>query len=91
MDLETSTELYRTLADATRLRLLALLSREELTVAEAVEVTRLPQPRVSTHLSKLKAAGLVVDRRVGASAFYSVDEARLDCTRARGKLHPCKT
>ena len=66
------------LADPTRVRLLALLEREELTVAELSAVTRLAQPRVSTHLAKLKEAGLVRDRRAGVSAYYRFDDAALD-------------
>jgi len=62
--------LLRLLSDSTRLRLLALLEREELTVAELAGVLRLAQPRVSTHLAKLKDAGLVRDRRAGVSAYY---------------------
>src|SRR5690606_32924505 len=65
-------------ADATRVRLLALLEREELTVAELSAITRLAQPRVSTHLARLKDAGLVRDRRSGVSAYYRFDEAALD-------------
>ena len=70
MDLATTSALLRLLSDATRLRLLALLEREELTVAELSGVLRLAQPRVSTHLAKLKDAGLVRDRRAGVSAYY---------------------
>jgi len=51
-------------------RLLALLEREELTVAELSSVLRLAQPRVSTHLAKLKEADLVRDRRAGVSSYY---------------------
>lgn len=58
------------LGDTTRLRLLALLEQEELTVAELARVTRLAQPRVSTHLARLREAGLVVDRREGVSVYY---------------------
>ncbi len=58
------------LADASRVRLLALLVDEELTVAELSTITRLKQPRVSTHLARLKETGLVVDRRSGVAAFY---------------------
>ena len=61
------------LGDATRLRLLALLDREELTVAELAQVTRLAQPRVSTHLAKLREAGLVTDRREGVSVYYRIN------------------
>ena len=61
------------LGDATRLRLLALLDREELTVAELAQVTRLAQPRVSTHLARLREAGLVTDRREGVSVYYRIN------------------
>ena len=70
MHLEDWSSCLRVLADPTRVRLLALLEREELTVAELAAVTRLAQPRVSTHLSRLKEAALVRDRRAGVSAYY---------------------
>ena len=78
MDLEASSTRLKVFADATRVRLLALLELEELTVAELSSVTRLAQPRVSTHLARLKEAGLVRDRRAGVSAYYRFDEAALD-------------
>ncbi|MDT8439708.1 MAG: metalloregulator ArsR/SmtB family transcription factor [Wenzhouxiangellaceae bacterium] len=67
------------LGDATRLRLLALLEREELTVAELARVTRLAQPRVSTHLARLREAGLVADRREGVSVYYRPRTDEPDC------------
>lgn len=70
MDLATASSVLRLLADPTRVRLLALLEREELTVAELAAVLQLAQPRVSTHLAKLKEADLVRDRRAGVSAYY---------------------
>ena len=78
MDLEGWSGVLKTFADATRVRLLALLEGEELTVAELSAITRLAQPRVSTHLARLKEAGLVRDRRSGVSAYYRFDEAALD-------------
>jgi ArsR family transcriptional regulator len=72
LSLGQTTDLLRLLGDPTRVRLLALLERGELSVAELTRVTRLTQSRVSTHLGKLKDAGLVRDRRVGAFAYYSV-------------------
>ncbi len=82
MDLATASSVLRLLADPTRVRLLALLEREELTVAELAAVLHLAQPRVSTHLAKLKEAGLVRDRRAGVSAYYRAnnegDEAQHD-------------
>ncbi|NYE30656.1 ArsR family transcriptional regulator [Rhodanobacter sp. K2T2] len=70
MDLASASSVLRLLADPTRVRLLALLEHEELTVAELAAVLHLAQPRVSTHLAKLKEAGLVRDRRAGVSAYY---------------------
>ena len=58
MDLEGWSAHLKVFADATRVRLLALLEREELTVAELSAITQLAQPRVSTHLAKLKDAGV---------------------------------
>lgn len=78
MDLEGWSSRLKVFADATRVRLLALLEGEELTVAELSAITQLAQPRVSTHLAKLKEAGLVRDRRSGVSAYYRFDDAALD-------------
>ena len=78
MDLEAWSTRLKVFADATRVRLRALLAREELTVAELSAITQLAQPRVSTHLAKLKEAGLVRDRRAGVSAYYRFDEDNLD-------------
>jgi len=73
--LEGSTGLLNLFGDATRLRLLALLGDEELSVAELVKVTGLSQSRVSTHLGRLFKAGLLRDRKVGSSTFYRVHPA----------------
>src|SRR5690242_19536400 len=78
MDLATASGVLRLLADPTRVRLLALLEGEELTVAELAAVLGLAQPRVSTHLAKLKEAGLVRDRRAGVSAYYRINDAEAD-------------
>ena len=60
----------RLAADPNRLRLLLLLEREELSVAELQEILGKGQSQVSTSLALLKAAGLVDDRRTGKNAFY---------------------
>lgn len=78
MDLTAWSACLRVLADPTRVRLLALLDREELTVAELSEITQLAQPRVSTHLARLRDAGLVRDRRSGVSAYYRFDAEGLN-------------
>ena len=78
MDLDAWSSRLKVFADATRVRLLALLEGEELTVAELSAITQLAQPRVSTHLARLKEAGIVRDRRSGVSAYYRFDEDALD-------------
>jgi len=60
----------RLVSDPTRLRLLLLLEREELSVAELQEILAKGQSQISTHLAQLKQAGLVDDRRTGKNAFY---------------------
>ena len=70
MDLQIATQHLRLLSDSTRIRLLFLLEHEELSVAELAAITQLAQPRVSTHLARLKEAQLVNDRRDGVSVFY---------------------
>jgi SAM-dependent methyltransferase len=72
MDLQLASHHCRLLADSTRLRLLLLLEQEELSVAEMAAITQLAQPRVSTHLAKLKEACLVIDRREGVFVYYRI-------------------
>ncbi|HYK18876.1 MAG TPA: metalloregulator ArsR/SmtB family transcription factor [Bryobacteraceae bacterium] len=58
------------LADSSRLRILLLVEREELSVAELQEILGMGQSRISTYLAQLKQAGLVEDRRNGKSILY---------------------
>jgi ArsR family transcriptional regulator len=58
------------LGDPNRLRLLLVLEREEISVAELQEILGLGQSTISTHLSQLKQAELVEDRRTGKSSLY---------------------
>ena len=60
----------RLLADPSRLRILLLVEREELSVAELQEILGMGQSRISTHLAQLKQAGLLEDRRNGKSVLY---------------------
>src|SRR4029450_10324421 len=73
--LDASVGLLGLLADPTRLRLLALLAEGELTVAELVSITELAQSRVSSHLGRLREAGLLRVRPAGASTFYAMNDA----------------
>src|SRR5579863_2038488 len=62
----------RALSDPTRLRIIALLEREELSVNELQEITRMGQSRISTHLGLLQEAGLLESRREGKRTFYKL-------------------
>ncbi len=62
----------KVLSDPTRLRLLALLLKEELSVAELQEILGMGQSRISSQLGLLRQAGFVSDRRDGKKAFYSL-------------------
>lgn len=62
----------KVLSDPTRLRLLALLLKEELSVAELQEILGMGQSRISSQLALLRQAGFVIDRRDGKKAFYSL-------------------
>ena len=75
--LEGAANLLGLFADPTRVRLLSLLARHELTVSELTSITQLAQSRVSTHLGKLREAEVLRDRRVGASTFYALNDATM--------------
>jgi ArsR family transcriptional regulator len=62
------------LADPTRLRLLAVLERHELGVAELTQVLRLPQSTVSRHLKVLADSGFLHARADGTSRLYRLAE-----------------
>src|SRR5258706_401701 len=63
----------RALSDPTRLRIVALLERDELSVNELQEITRMGQSRISTHLGLLQDSGLVQSRREGKRTFYKLN------------------
>lgn len=58
------------LADPSRLRILLILQQEEVSVAELQDILSMGQSRISTHLSQLKQADLVEDRRSGKHILY---------------------
>jgi len=70
MSAEQLQKVFKTLSDPTRVRLLALLEREELAVQELMAVLGMAQSRVSRHLAILREAGLIEDRRDGTYVFY---------------------
>ena len=75
--LEGLSDLFAVLGDPTRLRIACVLGKQELSVAELTELLGIAQSRVSSHLARLRGAGVLRDRRAGTSTFSSVDEDAL--------------
>jgi len=74
------TKTLRVLADTNRLRILLLLKQEELSVAELQEILSMGQSTISTHLSQLRQAGLVEDRRTGKNSLYHLSASSTGIT-----------
>lgn len=69
-----ASELFRALSDQTRLRCVVLLVRhDELCVCELTHALGLPQPKISHHLSYLRKAGMVSDRKSGLWVYYRIN------------------
>ena len=66
-------EVFRMLADATRVQVLWSLADREMSVNELAELVAKPAPSVSQHLAKLRMARLVQTRREGTTIFYSLE------------------
>jgi ArsR family transcriptional regulator, arsenate/arsenite/antimonite-responsive transcriptional repressor len=67
--------LFKALADKTRLRILALLGNNEVCVCHIHDSLGLPQPTVSRHLAYLRKSGLVAGRRDGVWMHYQVSRS----------------
>ena len=69
-------QFFRALADPTRLRLIHLMSEQEICVCYFIEVIGAPQPKISRHLAYLRRAGLVAARREGKWMHYRLTVPR---------------
>lgn len=76
MDTLPLADLFHALADPSRLRILALLSRMELSVGELAHLLGQSQPRVSRHVRILADAGVVERRKEGSWVFLAIADAR---------------
>ena len=68
-------ELFQAVSDPTRLRILALLARMELSVGELAQLLKQSQPRVSRHVRILADAGIVERRKEGSWVFLAIADA----------------
>lgn len=70
--LDSTLSVFRAIGEESRLRIMALLARGELTVSELTQILGQSQPRVSRHLKILADAGLIERHREGAWMFYRI-------------------
>ena len=73
-------QIFQALGDETRLKILQLLSKQEMRVSDLCRHFDITQPSVSHHLDILKKAGLVQSRKEGREVHYSYKrEAIIEC------------
>jgi len=72
--MEQLSNLFKALADPTRLRIMNLLFRSPFCVCEMERILGLPQPLLSRHLAYLRNSGLVESSRDGMRVHYSLNE-----------------
>ena len=82
-------ELYKVLGDSTRIRILDLLSRQELCVQDIADGLAMTQSAISHQLRILKQAALVKCRREGKSIFYSLADCHVETILRQGLEHIC--
>ncbi len=68
-------EIYKALADKTRLHILALLAQDEFCVCELVSIFDMSQPSISQHLRRLRQTGLIKERKTAQWVYYTLDGA----------------
>ncbi len=71
--MEKLVKTVRALSDATRLRILNIISERECCVCEVMQVLNISQTRASRNLGILESAGFLKSRRNGAWTYYSLD------------------
>jgi ArsR family transcriptional regulator len=67
--------ILKALSEETRLRILKLLEHGELCVCDIVAALDMVQPKISFHLTALKEAGFLKDRKQGRWTHYSLDDS----------------
>lgn len=72
VSIEEMAEQFKLLGDKTRLKIVSLLSQQQMCVCHLVELLQSTQPNISQHLRKLKDAGLVMEERRGQWIYYSL-------------------
>ena len=80
-------ELFKTFGDATRIRILTALSKQELCVCDIADLLGMSQSAISHQLRVLKQQELVKFRRDGKTVFYSLADSHVSTILAQGLQH----
>lgn len=89
---ERAAQYFALLSEPARLRIIQAVCTEERSVQEVVDITGLPQPNASRHLTMLYRAGVLSRRRRGTFVYYKVSDALLTdlcrsvCVRLAGEI-----
>ncbi len=84
---ERTAELFKTLADPTRLRIMGLLSHAELCVGDLQLIMQMSQPAISHHLRLLRNLRLVRSRKAGRHVYYRLDDVHVAAIFQQGLQH----
>lgn len=80
-------ELFKILGDATRIKLMHILSRREMCVCDLAATMQMGQSAISHQLRVLRNARLVKYRKVGKEAWYSLDDEHIELLLGQGLEH----
>jgi ArsR family transcriptional regulator len=80
-------EIFKTLCDPTRLRIVQALEMDELCVCDIAVLMGLSQPSISHHLKTLRQTGMVKYRKVGKMALYSLKDSHVSALLAVARDH----
>lgn len=72
-ELKKIAEFYKALGDESRLKIINMLSDQEMCVCEIIDNLKMSQPAVSHHLKILRQAGIVKDSREGKWIYYTLN------------------
>lgn len=70
MKIKKARQILKSFADDTRLRIINLLSKKELSVTKLCEILNKSQSNLSKHLARLRLTGIVADKRKGLNVYY---------------------
>lgn len=83
-------DLFKVFGDPTRIRILSVLSKQELCVQDIADSLSMTQSAISHQLRILKQSALVKFRREGKTIYYSLADDHVATIMAQGLEHVCE-